>query len=87
MKFYISINSSTCDYLNKIINNILTAIISNKSSYVEFFKNGVLHNIKNAAIIYNNQYKNFISNNKRYGSEKDFTKESWRKFVKLQVFL
>jgi hypothetical protein len=87
MKFYININSWTWNYLNKIINNKLTAIFSNKSSYVEFFKNGVLHNTKNAAIIYNSKYKDFISNNKRYGCENDFTKHSWRKFIKLQVFL
>ena len=88
MKFYININSWTWDYLNKIINNKLTAIFSNKSSYVEFFKNGSFYsNAKNAAFINYIGRKEFYLNGKYYGDKYTFTKQSWRRFAKLQAFL
>jgi hypothetical protein len=78
MKFY-------RDYVNKffnywgITNNKLTAIHHCYS--VTFFKNGLKHNIKNAAYT-NGKYKQFFLNDKCYGYEKDFTKESWHIFAK-----
>lgn len=77
---------------NKIISNKLTAIYgyNNKSAYgqyVHFFLNGVFHNIKNASFIRSDGYKIFSLNGKTYGYKNDFTKQSWRKFVKLQIFL
>jgi hypothetical protein len=98
MKFYIynyknNINTNT-DYFNKIKNNKLTAIYFDlnylgRRLYFQthFFKDGIAHNIKNASIIADNGYKGFYLNNKRYGDQDNFTKQSWRKFVKLQAFL
>jgi hypothetical protein len=80
MKFYRDIN------WNKIINNKLTAIYLDYNIY--FYKDGKIHNSKNVAYIrYDNRYKEFYLNGKLYGNQDTFTKESWRRFVKLQVFL
>jgi hypothetical protein len=83
MKFYKS-NSYYGPYLDKILYNKLNAIYSYYS--VLFFKNGKEYNDKNAAYI-SNKIKQFNLNDKFYGTEKDFTKQSWRKFVKLRTFL
>ncbi len=85
MKFYRYVNSFI--YLNKIYTNKLTAVYFNNNSYVQFYKNGKYHNSKNASYIFISGYKEFWFNNKRYGTEKDFTKQTWRRFVKLKVFL
>ena len=69
-----------------IIVGKLTAI-HNGFLMVTFYKNGRLHNTKNAAYIYGNKQKQFCLNDKRYVNQKKFTKESWRRFVKIQVFL
>jgi hypothetical protein len=85
MKFY----KYKCDfdYWNKIINKKLTCVYSNYN-YVRFYKNGKKHNIKNFALFdFNNKYKQFFLNGINYFNEKCFTKQSWRKFVKLKVFL
>ncbi len=71
----------------------LTAIYNdyyNDYYNVIFYKKGEMHNNKNAAFIEVNEvneYKEFILNGICYGCEDDFTKESWRRFVKLQAFL
>ncbi len=52
-----------------------------------FYKNGMFHNAKNASNIILNRQKSFWLNNKYYGNENTFTKQSWRRFVKLQAFL
>ena len=54
---------------------------------VYFYKNGKYHNSKNAAIINYIGYKEFSLNDEYYGDEYDFTKQSWRRFVKLKFFL
>jgi frataxin-like iron-binding protein CyaY len=84
MKFF-KYNNNRC----KIINNKLTAIYSfnHKAYHIQFYKNGERHNSKNAAYIDYNGYKEFWLNSKKYGYEYDFTKQSWRRFVKLQFFL
>jgi hypothetical protein len=86
MKFYI-------DKINRyfwgiIFKNKLTAIYnySNKLFYVHFFKNGKRHNSKNAAYI-NGIYKSYYLNGESCGYEYNFTKKSWRRFVKMQTFL
>jgi hypothetical protein len=79
-------------YWNKIINNKLTCSYhltsahNNISIAIEFYKNGQNHNSKNAAKIYNNGNKYFYLNGKIY-NHNNFTKQSWRKFIKLQTFL
>ena len=55
--------------------------------FILFYKNGLKHNIKNAAYIALNQSKDFYLNGICYGNNIDFTKQSWRRFVKLQTFL
>jgi hypothetical protein len=53
---------------------------------VYFYKNGMYHNSKNAAII-EVLCKEFRLNDEYYGDEYNFTKKLWRKFIKLKVFL
>jgi hypothetical protein len=84
MKFYI--DKKIIYYWDKILNNNLTAIYDN-SFAIRFYKNGKYHNSKNASYISNNGYKSFYLNGKYYGKLNKFTKQSWRKFVKLKVFL
>jgi hypothetical protein len=72
-------------YWIKIVEHKLTAIHCDKS--IRFIKNGQYHNSKNLAFIRNDGYKEFCLNNKCYHDGNYFTKKSWRKFVKLQVFL
>lgn len=69
----------------------LTCILTSKN-HVLFYKNGFKHNTKNAAYISYNKYKKisyrcFYLNARLYGYKKDFTKSSWRKYIKLQIFL
>ena len=72
-------------YYSKISNNKLNAIYS--FDYVMFFKNGLLHNNKNAAYIADTGYKEFFINNICYGINNNFSKKSWRKFYKLYSFI
>jgi hypothetical protein len=86
MKFYRDIDNNIYnDYWNKIYYNKLTAIHCD-SIAIRFFKNGIKNNNKNASYI-SNSGKVFWLNNKSYGYGNNFTKESWRRFVKLQAFL
>ena len=75
------------NYLNIIFYYKLNAIYSYQSGTLAFYKNGQLHNAKNAAYIAFNGYKQFILNDKYYDSKNKFTKESWRRFVKMQIFI
>ena len=82
MKFYKE-NKYACNYFyKKIKSNNITAVYQDYITL--FYKNGKRHNAKNAADIINDS-KIFYLNGKNYGD--NFTKESWRRFVKLQVFL
>ena len=85
MKFYKDKINGHYSYWHKIYNRKLTAIHSDES--VRFIKNGRYSNSKNAAFIKYNGVKDFCLNNKDYSTNNDFTKESWRRFVKLQAFL
>ena len=84
MKFYKFINEVY--YLDRIKDYNLTAIYSSSSSSIQFYKNGLLHNYKNAAYAFIGKYKQFYLNGEYYGNENTFTKKMWRRFVKLQVF-
>jgi hypothetical protein len=89
MKFYTedkNKNKYNYNYWHKINKNKLTAIYS-FYSIVWFFKNGLNHNDKNASYIKYNIRKEFHLNGKKYGSHYNFTKQSWRKFVKLMAFI
>ena len=84
MKFY----KKTARYLfDGILSSEKSTCIYSTYYSVKFYKNGELHNIKNAAYIDNSGYKEFYLNDKCYFFRDDFTKESWRRFVKTQVFL
>ncbi len=85
MKFYRE-NNKTVDYWNKTKANKLTCIYCN-STDTSFYKNGLCHNNENAAYLYYNRYKEFRLNGKYYGNSNEFTKLSWRRFVKMQAFL
>jgi hypothetical protein len=78
MKFYISNYWRIRDFK-------LTAIDFDYY-YVRFYENGVL-NKKNRADHHYDNYKKFYLNGKYYGNQDDFTKQSWRHFIKLQAFL
>jgi hypothetical protein len=82
MKFYRVTNYI---YWSKFINSKLNAIYCDAN--IRFLKNGKHHNTKNAAFINYKGDKQFILNGKFYGNQINFTKESWRRFVKLNVFL
>jgi hypothetical protein len=83
MKFYRDKYDN--DFWYKIINNKLTSINCTYSSFA-FFKNGLFHNTKNVAYI-RYGWKTFHLNGDYYGNNKDFTKQTWRKFSKLKAFL
>ncbi len=71
-------------YWYKILYRKLTAIYYNDK--IVFYKNGKFNNNKNVAYI-DDRIKSFCLDGKVYGTENDFNKKSWRKFVKLQAFL
>lgn len=73
-------------YWFKIINNKLTVIYCDSYSNW-FFEKGNQHNLKNAAFIRSNGYKVFRLNGYSYGNQGKFTKQTWRRFVKLKAFL
>ena len=73
-------------YIDKIVLKKLNCIYTSHVSQIIFYKNGLRHNDKNIAYNYNG-YKEFYLNGKYYGNNVNFTKKSWRKFVKLQAFL
>ena len=83
MKFYI--DKGSWIYWSKINNNKLDAIYYDIGSW--FFKNGELYNAKNASYVPYHGMKIFYLDGKCYGNQDDFTKKSWRRFVKLQAFL
>ena len=85
MKFYIEDKNSNV-YWNKIEDYKLAAIYYDYYNVI-FYKNGKTHNTKNVAYIRRDGYKTFCLNDKYFGDQNDFTKHSWRKFVKLQAFL
>ena len=85
MKFYRDKKYNNYHFI--IVNYNLTAIYCNKSSCAHFFKNGNYHNTKNASFHNYYGYKEFRLNNKLYATDKDFIKETWRRFVKMQAFL
>ena len=90
MKFYRE-NINPVNYWHKIKTNKLNAIYYHFYSLnlyrIESYKNGIYHNTKNAAYIDHLGYKEFYLNNQCYGNQYVFTKKSWRRFVKIQVFL
>jgi hypothetical protein len=86
MKFYKDKNNEYY-YWDKIINNNLTAVYVNKNKSIRFFKNGKLHNSKNTAYVHKDGYKIFYLNSKLYGDKDNFTKQTWRRFIKLQALL
>ncbi len=90
MKFYKHKDSE--DYDEKIIDDKLSAVY-NYCSYdfgyqyfITFYKDGNCHNNKNACYVDEGE-KLFSLNNKHYGSQTKFNKQTWRRFVKMQVFL
>lgn len=85
MKFYKE-NLYTNYQYSKIIHNKLN-VCYHRFDGVIFFKNGKSHNVKNASFQVCDGYKTFYLNGKYYGYKAEFTKESWRKFVKLKAFL
>ena len=86
MKFYVV--KMRTSYLAKITENKLCSIFTHISfEIVNFYKKGKRHNVKNAAVFCKNGNKEFWLNDEIYGTQDHLTKKSWRKFVKLQVFL
>ncbi len=73
-------------YMYLIFDDKLTAIYCDIASTF-FYTNGYENNIKNASYISKNDYKEFCLNGIYYGNNNNFTKSSWRRFVKLKAFL
>ena len=96
MKFY----KNSKNNKNNKKDNCKTYIFQNLSEII-FKKDEMWHNEKDASYIgsmtkfwdsdkgklVENCHKLFYLNGKFYGTEKDFSKKSWRKFVKLKAFL
>ena len=100
MKFYRDkYSSSHYFYLTKAENNNLNAICIDSANIVRFLINGKRHNTKNASFyeFYEDKiYKIFYLNDEAYysdynkhldGNENEYDKQSWRRFVKLIMFL
>ena len=85
MKFYKG-NQSNIFYYDKAKNNKLICVYSDNIA-VDFCENVQNHNNKNAAYINYSGFKALWLNGKCYGTNNDFTKQSWRRFVKLKAFL
>jgi hypothetical protein len=90
MKFY---KNDYEDYDGKIIDDKLSAVY-NYCSYdygyhyfITFYKDGKCHNNKNACYVDDEGVKLFFLNAKEFGNQDNFTKETWRRFIKLQAFL
>jgi hypothetical protein len=88
MKFYRDYTNYNDFYHYKIMINNLTSIYTD-SYYIRFYKNGKKHNSKNFAFINKNCYGRgrYFLNGEDYGNQDNFTKQSWRRFTKLQIFL
>ena len=89
MKFYNDKNNylywfKTFDYITQ---NKLSAIYMYDKNSIAFYINGILHNKRNAAVQSILKGSEYYLNDKCYGTEDDFTKKSWRRFIKLQAFL
>jgi hypothetical protein len=85
MKFYRDTSKSSF-YWQKLKLNKSTCAYIKIGYFIIFFKNGLRHNSKNASY-FEFRYKEFWSNGKKYGYEYNFDKKTWRRFVKMQVFL
>ncbi len=85
MKFYRDKNKSDL-YWNKILDNKLTCILFDYYEVITFYKNGLEHNSKNAALVTESTRKLFYLNGIYHGDQIKFTKHSWRRFVKIEVF-
>ena len=93
-KFFEGTLRKNYKYTKYVNTNKLTAIISYKTMgeqaievEIAFINDGVFHNTKNAAINWSDRYKDFYLKNKGYGSGYTFTKQSWRRLAKMQVFI
>ncbi len=85
MKFYITKFKSTPKKVKKI--NAILLKIKGIYRLTMFFKNGKLNNYKKAAIIDSDGLKSFYLNGEFYGNSNKFNKKTWRKFVKIHIFL
>jgi hypothetical protein len=85
MKFYITKFKSTPKKVKKT--NAIILKIKETYTLTMFFKNGKLHNYIKAAIIDSTRFKEFYLNGEYYGNSNKFTKKTWRKFVKIHIFL
>ena len=87
MKFYKDKKNYNNFYKDKVACFKLTCIFLDCYDDVHFLKSGTYYNVKNAAYLSKNGCKEFYLGYKFYGYEYNFNKQSWRKFVKMQVFL
>ena len=73
MKFYIE--QKDLYYRYKIKVNKLPASYYNKNDYVQFYKNGLFHNSKNAAYVSVSGWKTFYLKGSCKGYKNNFTKK------------
>lgn len=83
MKFF---NESNIKFfLYKIYSSTGLIAIQNAKKEVTFYKNGKMHNLKNAAI-FKSKDKFYFFNGVFHGKNLLFTKKTWRRHVKTYIF-
>ena len=86
MKFFHNRHYSNTPYLIDIIHNKFDAIYQRSNFCVYFFKNGKIHNEKGAAKIHVYlKIKEFYYNGEYFGI--DFSKQTWKSYVKMLIFI
>jgi hypothetical protein len=84
MKFYRDRFSS--NYWDKINKNKLSSIYLDYDYDIRFYKNGKLHNIKNASIFFKDGRKKYYKNNKSYERLVFLNKKHWSKYLISEAF-
>lgn len=83
MKFYNE--SNTKFYLYKIYYDTGSVVIQNAKHDVTFYKNGKMHNLKNAAL-FKDKNKFYFLNGEFHGKNLFFSTKTWRRHVKTHIF-
>jgi len=76
----------------KLVKNILhfkgkrnfTGVVKNEHNSFIYYLNGKFHREDGPAVEWSNGDKKWFLNDKYYGSNNDYTNESWIRFVKLE---
>jgi len=88
MNYEITVNSSgdKVYYVNNILHREDGPAVIYSSGTKFWYKNGKLHREEGPAVELSNGQKGWYLNNIFYGSNDDFTSESWKRFIKTIIF-